>query len=91
MLTYPESLEKLGISVIPPEMWPVQRHEPRSDRRVSEMSDEAITHEIADLSRTWDEVRAGDGHSGSPGEWMLERLDELDAEAARRRSKGEPE
>ena len=45
------------------------------------MTDAQIAAELADLDRQWDELREllkeSGGHSGSPGEWIVERMDEL--------------
>lgn len=52
------------------------------------LTDEQITSEIDRIGKLWDESRNDpefEGHSGSPGEWMIERLMELET-AQRRRS-----
>lgn len=49
------------------------------------MSDESITAEIEELAAKWDDLRRElEGMSGSPGEWMIERMDELETEKRRR-------
>lgn len=50
------------------------------------MPDEDIHLEIYDLEKLWDHYLECEGKSGSPGEWILERLHELETEQ-RRRSK----
>lgn len=52
------------------------------------MTDAAIAAELESLGKRWDEFRADiddEGMSGSPGEWMVERMDELETEQKRRR------
>lgn len=50
-----------------------------------DMTDAAIAAEIDKLGKKWDKFRAGDcDGSGSPGEWMIERLDELEHEQKQR-------
>ena len=52
-----------------------------------DLSAAEITREIGRVSELWDEMSADDefeGHGGSPGEWMIERLDELETEQKRR-------
>lgn len=50
------------------------------------MSDEEIAKELTELGRKWDGFRASEdsGHGGSPGEWMYERMGELETEQKRR-------
>lgn len=51
----------------------------------SALSDEEIAAELDELGKKWDASFADDeGHSGSPGEWMVERMDELETEQRRR-------
>lgn len=51
----------------------------------SSLTDEQIARELQALGETWDASRAdGEGHGGSPGEWMFERMDELGTEQKRR-------
>jgi hypothetical protein len=51
----------------------------------SKMSIKQITDELDALDTQWEEFRAKcDGMSGSPGEWMIERMDELETELKRR-------
>lgn len=54
----------------------------------SAMTDAAIAAELASLGKQWDEFVASDdeGHGGSPGEWMVERMGELETEQKRRRA-----
>jgi len=50
-----------------------------------ELSIHQLASELARLEKNWDDMRANlDGMSGSPGEWMAERMDELRAEQKRR-------
>lgn len=53
------------------------------------LSDSEICDELDSLEKKWKASRSGDeeGHGGSPGEWMVERMDELETEQ-RRRSNG---
>ncbi len=54
-------------------------------RPASVLTDEQIATELETLEREWDEFRADtEGHSGSPGEWMVERMNELETEQKRR-------
>ena len=47
-----------------------------------------IHAELEKLAREWDEFRAEcDGMAGSPGEWMIERMDELETELKRRKAR----
>jgi hypothetical protein len=51
------------------------------------MTDEAIAAELVKLDREFTAMRTDpefEGHGGSPGEWMVERMDELETEKARR-------
>lgn len=51
----------------------------------AKMSINQINAELAALDTQWDELRKScDGMSGSPGEWMIERMDELETELRRR-------
>lgn len=50
------------------------------------LTDEEISSELEELERRWDNVRSGDGHGGSPGEWIAERMWELEDEQKRRKS-----
>lgn len=52
----------------------------------AQMTDEQIVAEVQSLCARWDVLRAAnsDGCGGSPGEWMFERLDELETEQKRR-------
>ena len=52
---------------------------------VKRMTITAIENELAALGVQFEEFRANcDGHGGSPGEWMIERMDELDTELRKR-------
>ena len=54
----------------------------------SKLSDKEIADELESLGRKWDEFRADlEGMAGSPGEWMVERMDELETEQRRRKQK----
>ncbi len=50
------------------------------------MTDAEIAAELSQLESAWDAFRHPDfeGHSGSPGEWLVERMDELNTEVQRR-------
>lgn len=51
-----------------------------------DMTDVAIAAELDELDIRWEKFRANlDGMAGSPGEWMIERMDELETEQKRRR------
>jgi hypothetical protein len=51
----------------------------------STMTDVEIAAEIQKLGDQFDAVRADlEGMSGSPGEWMIERIGELETEQRRR-------
>lgn len=53
------------------------------------MQDAAIERELAKLAKRWDSFRASDPEGGgSPGEWMVERMDELETEQRRRAAGG---
>lgn len=55
------------------------------------MSSKQITDELAALDTQWEEYhRDLEGKSGSPGEWMVERMDELETELKRRRAPALP-
>lgn len=55
------------------------------------MKDEAIARELKRLGKRWDDLRSSDEElgGGSPGEWMAERMDELETEQKRRAAGGE--
>jgi len=57
-----------------------------SPKSAALLSDGEIAAELADLGKKWDAFTASDdeGHGGSPGEWMVERMDELETEQKRR-------
>ena len=50
------------------------------------LTDEEITRELGDLEAKWERFRDSDneGHGGSPGEWMYERMLELEGELNKR-------
>jgi hypothetical protein len=51
------------------------------------LTDEEISRELSDLEKKWDDSRLSDeGRGGSPGEWMYERIGELETEQKRRSS-----
>jgi hypothetical protein len=53
----------------------------------SKMTVAEITAELVRLEKKWAEMRADEeGHGGSPGEWIYERIDELDTELKLRSS-----
>lgn len=49
------------------------------------MSIKQITDELDALDTQWEEFRRDCEGSGSPGEWMVERMGELETELNRRR------
>jgi hypothetical protein len=53
------------------------------------LTDEQIAAEDAYLDKQWDEIREAleesGGRGGSPGEWIVERSDEIETERQRRR------
>jgi len=52
------------------------------------MTTKEIRAEYALLSKQWDDLRdPEEGHSGSPGEWLYERLGELEHELSKRGEK----
>lgn len=58
------------------------------EKPASEMSDAELFAELNRLSKRWDKVRrlldeAG-GAGGSPGEWLSERMGEIEAEMEHR-------
>lgn len=52
----------------------------------AKLTDAEIARELVDLGVKWKEFRddLDEGHGGSPGEWMVERMDELETEQKRR-------
>ena len=55
------------------------------EKSARRMTDDAIAAELARLGKEFDEFCDGlEGMSGSPGEWMVERMDELETERRRR-------
>lgn len=48
------------------------------------LKDDAITRELQELDVKWAAFRSGAEGGGSPGEWMIERIEELDLEQRRR-------
>lgn len=60
-------------------------------RWASQMTTEEIRKEQDLLSRKWDDLFTKydneDGHGGSPGEWLWERLGELEHELKKRGEK----
>ena len=59
---------------------------------ISYVSDSDLENELAKLQKQWDESRSSDdeGHGGSPGEWMVERMGEIETERKRRAAAKEP-
>jgi hypothetical protein len=58
--------------------------------RATEMSASEIIAELSRLGDQWDALRLDeDGHGGSPGEWMIERMGELETEQTRRKKRGQ--
>jgi hypothetical protein len=57
--------------------------------RARTMTDAEIAAELKALGEKWDESVASDdeGHGGSPGEWMVERMNELETEQKRRKGR----
>lgn len=56
------------------------------ERPAKNMTDTEIIEELVELDDMFYEFRKDlDGMSGSPGEWMVERIDELSTELERRR------
>lgn len=53
----------------------------------AEMTDKEIETELEKLGDQWSDLRSDPdaGHAGSPGEWMYERMDELETERKKRR------
>jgi hypothetical protein len=49
-----------------------------------------ISDELDVLEGKWRDMRSNDdgGRGGSPGEWLVERMDELETELARRKDAG---
>lgn len=50
------------------------------------MTNEEIVRELDQLRKRLDDLLCNidEGHGGSPGEWMVERMDELESEQRRR-------
>lgn len=65
---------------------PAGKAAPRTaPKPASEMSDQELQADFTEHCLLWDKRATEDeGHSGSPGEWIVERLDELRTEAKRR-------
>lgn len=59
---------------------------PQSARK---MTTKQISDELDVIAQRWRDYRAGlEGKSGSPGEYLVERMDELEYELVRRRQAG---
>jgi hypothetical protein len=58
----------------------------RAGASAATMGTSDILAEYKQLAKRWDESRASDdeGHGGSPGEWMVERMGELEHELKQR-------
>jgi hypothetical protein len=58
-----------------------------------DMTDSDLAAEMTDLGKQWDDMRRAldecGGMSGSPGEWMWERMAEIEAEQKSRQSSGQ--
>ena len=54
--------------------------------RAQDLTDTEIATELTVLGARWTAFQQADneGHGGSPGEWMVERLGELETEQTRR-------
>ena len=58
-------------------------------RAAAKMTSAELSSELRKLGKKWDRFRAGDcDGGGSPGEWMVERMGELETEQRRRRAEG---
>lgn len=58
---------------------------PMHKRDVVRLTDSQIEDELAALGKLFEDSRSdGEGHGGSPGEWMVERMGELETEQKRR-------
>lgn len=57
-----------------------------AERPIERMTDAEITVELVQLGAKWGASRAGhdEGHGGSPGEWMVERMGALETAQKRR-------
>lgn len=57
-------------------------------KRADLMTDTELAAEFSALRAQWDAFIAAedDGHGGSPGEWMVERIGELETEEKRRKA-----
>lgn len=56
-------------------------------RVAREMTDIQLREALADVAAKWDAMHSDpefEGHSGSPGEWMFERMNEIETEIRRR-------
>lgn len=57
---------------------------------VKKMTAAQLRGELAKLGKKWDAFRNGgdedEGHGGSPGEWMVERMGEIETEQKRRKA-----
>lgn len=62
-----------------------------SCRSAKNLTDAELVSELKSVEAKWDDLRKNcDGMSGSPGEWMVERMDEIDAEQKRRAALPDP-
>jgi hypothetical protein len=52
----------------------------------SSLPSSSLEAELDQLERKWDQLMSDDfdGHGGSPGEWMIERMEEIETELRRR-------
>jgi hypothetical protein len=49
-----------------------------------QLTDDELSAELDNLGKQWDEFRKDAEGAGSPGEWMIERMDEIRTEQRRR-------
>lgn len=55
-----------------------------AEKFIGHMTDAEIDTELKQLGERWDASRDDEGHGGSPGEWMVERMSALETEQKRR-------
>jgi hypothetical protein len=57
-------------------------------KKASALTNEEIAGELSELEAKWKSFREDlDGMAGSPGEWMIERMGELETEQKRRQKR----
>jgi len=56
------------------------------NHQLGEYTEEELREELESIGLQWDELCSSDEElgSGSPGEWMVERMEELETELRRR-------